>query len=158
VAVASLPVSVPDVVCSELFREPLLLAVPRGHPLGRRGAVNLAEVQNERLLLLKEGHCFREDVLTACTRARAQFHSVFESDHFAGIFPLVASGYGISIVPEMTAGAAAQCELAPLSRKAVRRIGYLRARRHVATRPLRAFIDWLRAAAPKPRARAAPGS
>jgi LysR family hydrogen peroxide-inducible transcriptional activator len=158
IAVASLPVRVPDIVCSELFREPLLAAVPRRHPLAGCGAVNLAEVHNERLLLLKEGHCFREDVLTACTRARAQFRSVFESDHFAGIFPLVASGFGISIVPEMTSDAAGECELVPLSRRAVRRIGYLRARRHIATRALRAFIEWLRAASPGPQARSVPES
>ncbi len=148
VAIASLPVKNPDIVCSELFREPLLLAVPRGHRLAQSGAARLADFQNERLLLLKDGHCFRDQVLTACTRARAQFHAVFESDQFASIVPLVASGYGVSLIPEMAREMAAGCELVPLAPASVRRVGYLRARRRVVTRPLRVFLDWLRSCAP----------
>ncbi len=81
-ALLSLPVRNRDIVVSELLREPMLMAVAKNHRLAEARAADLREMHQERLLLLKEGHCFREEMLTACTRARAEFHSVFESDHF----------------------------------------------------------------------------
>jgi LysR family hydrogen peroxide-inducible transcriptional activator len=143
-AVVALPVSAPDVVASELLREPLLLAIPPGHRLAQTGSADLKEVRHERLLLLRQGHCFRDNVLTACTRAKADFHSVFESDQFSSIFALVAAGFGISIVPQMAAADARECALLPLATPGVRRIGYLRARRHNPTKTERAFVTWLR--------------
>jgi len=97
------------------------------------------------MLLLKEGHCFRQDVLTACTRANIEFHSIFESDQFASIFPLVASGFGISLVPAMAVGHAANCQILPLDRPAFRRVGYVQARHRFQSKPRQAFITWLRA-------------
>jgi LysR family hydrogen peroxide-inducible transcriptional activator len=149
-AVASLPVHSPEIVCSELFREPLLLGVPADHPLGRAARVDLRELAGERLLLLKEGHCLRNDVLTACKRARTEFKSVFETDHLTSILALVASGFGVSIIPQMAAGAAAGCRLIPLAQNSVRRIGYLRVRRHFLSRAMKEFTAWLRASIPSP--------
>ena len=143
-AVVSLPVPKADIVCSELFREELLLVVPRKHPLNGHPPVNLRELRNERLLLLKEGHCLRDDVLTACTRARAELRSVFETNQMESIFELVRSGFGLSVVPEMAISHAGGCALVRLDTKSYRRIGYLRARRHLVSKPMREFTSWLR--------------
>jgi len=118
--------------------------VGRGHRLAKAASVDLAEVRHERMLLLKDGHCFRQDVLTACTRARVEFHSIFESDQFASIFPLVASGFGVSLVPAMACAQARDCKILPLAKPAVRRIGYLRARNRFESKPKRAFIEWVK--------------
>ncbi len=147
VALAALPVKNPDIVCSELFREPLLVAVGRDHRLARATSVELSEVRHERMLLLKEGHCFRENVLTTCSRANVEFHSIFESDQFASIFPLVASGFGVSLVPAMAAAHATDCKILPLAKPAFRRVGYLQARHRFISNPKRAFLTWLRNAA-----------
>jgi len=144
VVVASLPVSNPDIVCSELFREPILLAVSPNHHLANAEAVDMSDVRNERLVLLKEGHCFRDQVLAACTRSSAQFESVFESDQFSSIFPLVASGFGLSLVPAMAGVFAIGCKLIPLKRAGVRRIGFLRNRRSFHSKAAKAFTAWLR--------------
>jgi LysR family hydrogen peroxide-inducible transcriptional activator len=144
VALAALPVKNPEIICSELFRERLALAVGRNHRLAKAPAVDLADVRDERMLLLKEGHCFRQDVLTVCTRARVELHSIFESDQFASIFPLVSSGFGVTLVPEMAIPHARDCKIVPLERPAFRRIGYLQARRRVPTKPKQSFISWLR--------------
>ncbi len=144
VAVASLPVSNPEIVSSELFREPILLAVPPGHRLANVDAVDMSDVRQERLVLLKEGHCFRDQVLAACTRASAQFESVFESDQFSSIYPLVASGFGISLVPEMARASALGCALVPLRRGGFRRVGFLRNRRSFHGKTVKAFTSWLR--------------
>ncbi len=145
-AVLSLPIANPDLVCSELFREALFLAVGETHPLAKNKIVNLRDLALERMLLLREGHCFRENVMTACTRANAQVASVFETDQLGSIFPLVASGFGITLIPAMAAGCAMKCVIIPVSPGNVRRVGYVRSRRHFVGKPMRAFIQWLKAA------------
>jgi LysR family transcriptional regulator, hydrogen peroxide-inducible genes activator len=148
-AVVSLPLPKADIVCSELFREELLLVVPRKHPLSAHSPANLRDLRNERLLLLKEGHCLRDDVLTACTRARAELRSVFETNQMESIFELVRSGFGLSVVPEMALSHAGGCSLVRLHNKSYRRIGYIRARRHLVSKPMREFTTWLRLIAKK---------
>jgi len=54
-AILSRPVTSPDMVCSELFRELILLAVPPQHRLASMERVDLKELRQERLLLLQEG-------------------------------------------------------------------------------------------------------
>jgi len=158
VAVTSVPVRGPELVCSELFREPILAVVAADHPLAGRASIQAGELRQDRLLLLREGHCFRDDALAVCRRARVPLQTVFETDQFASIFALVAAGFGISLVPAMAArsqrpgaersrGKArreAGCVLLPLEGGAVRRVGYLQLRRHVASPAQQAFIQWLR--------------
>lgn len=144
IAVSGLPVRNPDIVCSELTREPLLLAVAEDHGLAHRSSVDLHDLRDQRLLLLKEGHCLRDDVLATCSRSRMELTSVFESDQLASVFQLVRSGFGVTIVPAMAAPFASGCKLIPLRGNSFRRIGYLRARRHCVSRPMREFADWMR--------------
>ena len=144
VAVASLPVNNPDIVCSDLFKEPILVALGRDHRLARAKKISLPELQHEKILLLKEGHCFRDNALTICSRARVSYSSMFETDQFSSIFPLVSSGLGISLVPQMAARADTGCKFLPLEREVFRRIGYMRIRRHAAGTAQRAFVEWLR--------------
>jgi len=81
---------------------------------------------------------------SACTRAKVQFHSIFESDQFASIFPLVASGFGVSLVPAMAVPHARECRILPLSRAAFRRVGYAQTRHRFQSKPRNTFISWLR--------------
>jgi LysR family hydrogen peroxide-inducible transcriptional activator len=130
------------------MREPLFLAVAEKHPLAREKAVDLHELHNERFLLLKEGHCLRDDVLRTCVHGRTELRAVFETDQLASIFQFVRSGFGLTVVPAMTSSQSAGCKLIPLRGNSFRRIGYLRARRHVVSRPMREFTKWLRTLAP----------
>ena len=143
-AVVALPISSPDIVCSELFREEILLAVTSDHPMAQHPAVSLSQLRHERMLLLKEGHCFRDSVLTACHKANLELRSIFESDQFASIFPLVAAGYGVSLIPSMASPHAAKCRILRLDKPSFRRIGYVQVRRHFAGKSQKAFIAWLR--------------
>lgn len=143
-AVLSLPISNPDLVCSELFREALFLAVGESHSFAKSKVVALKDLAPERLLLLREGHCFRENVMTACTRANTQVHSVFETDQLGSIFPLVASGFGITLAPAMAAACATGCVIIPVNPGSVRRVGYIRSRRQFGGKPMRAFVQWLK--------------
>jgi LysR family transcriptional regulator, hydrogen peroxide-inducible genes activator len=142
-AISGLPVRGPDIICSELFREPLFLAVAEGHRLSNGGPIALSDLRKERLLLLKEGHCLREDALMACTRAKAKLPSIFETDQMASIFQLVRASFGVTVVPAMAVSHSAGCKLLPL-RGSFRRVGYLRAKHHVVSNAMREFISWLR--------------
>jgi LysR family transcriptional regulator, hydrogen peroxide-inducible genes activator len=143
-AVVGLPVRNPDIVCSELFREQIVVALKKGHRLSREPRVRVAQLKQERMLLLKEGHCFRDDALTACRRGSAAFASVFETDQFSSIFSLIAGGFGTSLVPKMATIGQAECDFIPLEKDAARRVGYIRAQRRVASPAQRSFVEWLR--------------
>lgn len=143
-AIISPPVNNPEIVCSDLFRERIRAVVAPDHRLASAKRISLPELQQERLLLLKEGHCFRDNALTVCSRARTHFVSIFETNQFSSIFPLVAAGFGVSLVPEMAAPAASGCILLNLEREAYRRIGYIRVRQHDLTAAHKEFIRWLR--------------
>ncbi|HMJ61779.1 MAG TPA: LysR family transcriptional regulator substrate-binding protein, partial [Bryobacteraceae bacterium] len=148
-AVVSPPVHNPDIVSSDLFREPIVVAVGKNHRLASEACVSLPELRDEKMLLLKEGHCFRDNALTVCNRARANFVSIFETNQFSSILPLVAAGFGISLAPQMAMDSRSGCKFLPLEREAYRRVGYMRVRQHALGTAQRAFINWLRAVARK---------
>jgi LysR family hydrogen peroxide-inducible transcriptional activator len=146
IAILSIPVEGNNLVMRELFREPIHLAVPDFHILAKAEKVMLRRVSDERLLILKDGHCLRDETLTICDRARARFAAQFEADQFASIFELIRAGFGVSLVPEMARRAAAGCQLIPIEPKAIRRIGYVRLERRYLSRVMESFTGWLREA------------
>jgi LysR family hydrogen peroxide-inducible transcriptional activator len=143
VIVISLPLRQPDLICSELFREPLHLVASSDHPFCNELPATF-DLSRERLLLLKEGHCFRDDMLTACTRGNAKLTAAFEGDHFGSIFPLVASGVGVTIAPRMAAVRATGCVMLPLAKDQSRRVGYARLKSSAGFKTLTVFTKWLR--------------
>jgi LysR family hydrogen peroxide-inducible transcriptional activator len=143
IGIVSLPVKGNHLVMRELFRDPIHLAVPETHVLGDAEKVSLRRVSDERLLILKEGHCLRDETLTICNRGRARFEAQFEADQFASIFELIRAGFGVSLVPEMARRAAAGCRLIPIEPKAMRRIGYVRLERRYLSRAMESFTRWL---------------
>lgn len=149
VAVLSLPVEGAGLVMKELFREPLYLAVPEGHPLAADQKVSLRRLSQERLLILKDGHCLRDETLAVCDRARARFAGQFEADQFLTIFELIRAGFGVSIVPEMARRLSEGCRLIEIEPKASRRVGYVRLERRYLSKALETFTAYLREATEK---------
>lgn len=148
-AVLSLPVEGAGLVMKELFRDPLYLAVPEGHALAGAGKAHLRRISEERLLILKDGHCLRDETLEVCARARARFAAQFEADQFLTIFELIRAGFGVSIVPEMARRLSAGCRLIEIEPKASRRVGYVRLELRYIPKALEAFTDYLKQAAEK---------
>jgi LysR family transcriptional regulator, hydrogen peroxide-inducible genes activator len=103
--------------------------------------VDLKELRQERLLLLREGHCFTDNALAACRKARITPNAIFESDQFASIFALVAAGTGVRLIPAMAAASAEGCRVVPLHPESFRRIGYAHIRRHFRPAAQKAFIE-----------------
>lgn len=152
-AIVSLPLRQPDLVCAELLREPLLAALPPDHPLAGEPELDPRALRHERWLLLRDGHCFRNEVLALCRRALRDPDALFETDQFASIVALVASGFGVSILPAMAAAEARACCLVPV-RGAQRRIGYARLDRAFVPPAQTAFTEWLKSLARRKAPRA----
>ena len=91
-----------------LYDEPFMAAVPVNHPLARRKTVSAEELKNETMLLLGTGHCFRDHVLEVCPEY-ARFSSdaegirkSFEGSSLETIKYMVASGMGVTVVPQLS--------------------------------------------------------
>ena len=139
VAIVSLPVEGAGLVMKELFRDPLRLAVREDHPLASEEKVHLRRLCEERLLILKDGHCLRDETLSICDRGRARFAGQFEADQVLTIFELIRAGFGVSIVPEMVRGLSQGCRLLEIEPKASRRIGYVRLERRYLSKAHQSF-------------------
>jgi LysR family transcriptional regulator, hydrogen peroxide-inducible genes activator len=144
-ALLALPVPASHCLAHELFRERLYVVVPQDHRLASLQHVHLKQIENDPFLLLKEGHCFRENTLSACGRARLQPNVVFESGQFTTILAMVAAGTGVSVVPEMAVEERAGCRFLPLADEgAYRRVGIVQLKQHFRSRVHRAFLEHLR--------------
>jgi LysR family hydrogen peroxide-inducible transcriptional activator len=91
-----------------LYDEPFLVALPKRHPLARRKRISSEELNEQQMLLLGTGHCFRDHVLEVCPEyARYSSHAEgmrksFEGSSLETIKHMVASGMGITVVPQLS--------------------------------------------------------
>lgn len=140
--VAALPLDAPDLVSTEIFREPFFLAVPAGHPVAGLTSIRLEEIpKGSPFLLLKEGHCFRDSTIEACHKSRVSLNIVFESGQFATILAMVSAGMGISAVPRMAAQPVRGCRFVPIAnRNASRTVGVTTLARHFQTHSEKIFL------------------
>jgi LysR family hydrogen peroxide-inducible transcriptional activator len=101
-ALASLPLLDDHFAIEPLFTEELLLALPAGHRLATKRRIAAADLEGERLIVMKEGHCLGDQVLAFCDRQAAAAVR-FRSAQLETIHALVRAGLGISLVPAMAA-------------------------------------------------------
>ncbi len=90
-----------------LYDEPFMAAVPSNHPLAKQDSISAAELKAETMLLLGNGHCFRDHVLEVCPEF-ARFSSdaegirkSFEGSSLETIKHMVAAGMGVTLVPRL---------------------------------------------------------
>ncbi|MGH6944370.1 MAG: LysR substrate-binding domain-containing protein [Geminicoccaceae bacterium] len=99
--VLALPVDGPEVETLRLFEDVFTLAVHPSHPLASRERVRQADVAPERLLLLEEGHCLRDQALALCGSAGAKQTEEFRASSLATVVQMVINGFGCTILPEL---------------------------------------------------------
>jgi LysR family hydrogen peroxide-inducible transcriptional activator len=87
---------------AEIARDPFLAALPKGHPLARKKRLELSDLEGEDVLLLDEGHCFRDQALAICTKARAA-EKPFRATSLATLAQMVSSGAGMTLLPAIAA-------------------------------------------------------
>jgi LysR family hydrogen peroxide-inducible transcriptional activator len=132
VILVALPFEAPGVMTRAVYDEPFMVAVPKGHPWEGRKRVTSEELTSESLLLLGEGHCFRDQVLEICHTVRARERSplakTVEGGSLETIRQMVAGGVGITVLPATstatTGGANELIRILPFARPApTRRVG-----------------------------------
>jgi len=107
----SLPFADPGIVTLPLYDEPFVVLLPASHPWTAREAIAAEALGGETLLLLGAGHCFREQVMSACPGCRAEatarggLQQAVEGSSLETIRHMVASGMGITVLPCTAAGA-----------------------------------------------------
>jgi LysR family hydrogen peroxide-inducible transcriptional activator len=98
-AIVALPISEPSLTEVALFTEKFLLVRPRedkGTP------VPSSEMLREmRLLLLDEGHCFRDQALSFCDMQASRPREVLDASSLSTLVQMVGAGMGITLIPEM---------------------------------------------------------
>lgn len=101
VAVLALPVVDEQLHCEPLFQEPFVLAVREGHPLAERDHLQLQDLDGQRLLLLEDGHCLREQALDVCHMAGAREKGEFRATSLETLRQMAAAGVGLTLLPTL---------------------------------------------------------
>ncbi len=100
----ALPVPAEGLAIEPLFDEPFFLIAPRSHALAAKKAVSESDLAGERVLLLDEGHCLREQALSVCARAGAvdaTGEGDFRATSIETLRHMVASGMGLTLLPAL---------------------------------------------------------
>lgn len=100
-ALLALPVAGEGLESFALFDEPFRLAVAKDHPLAGRKQVTATDIADEPLLLLDEGHCLRDQALEFCKLNELSESGEFRATSLETLMQMVASGIGVTLVPEM---------------------------------------------------------
>lgn len=101
----AIPLEDPAIETLEVVREPFFLAVSRSSPLARRSRIQKDDLEGQEILLLEEGHCFRDQALEVCHRAGAVEKSSFKATSLETIRHMVAGGAGMTLIPERAVSA-----------------------------------------------------
>ncbi len=104
--IAALPLNSPALVTEELFSDRFFLAVPADDPEFAAPPVPPESPALERLMLLEEGHCLREQALAVCGSVRPVAMASYGATSLTTLLQMVAHGLSVTLVPEMAAGAA----------------------------------------------------
>ncbi len=106
VVILSLPFAEPDIVTQELYEEAFVVLMPASHRLATRKLIRAIDLNEENLLLLGEGHCFRDQILEYCPDLKTSvedsdslIRTAAEGSSLETLRHMVASGLGITILP-----------------------------------------------------------
>jgi LysR family hydrogen peroxide-inducible transcriptional activator len=107
-AMLALPVAEPEIDTLKLFYDLFLLAVPADDPRPADRRINAAGIDQSRLILLEDGHCLRDQTLALCgTVGRGNGSGApgmaFAASSLSTVMQMVASGYGITLIPQIAA-------------------------------------------------------
>lgn len=152
-ALLALPVPLEGLTCEVLFAEPFVAALPVAHPLAARAAIRPADLPDENLLLLEEGHCLRDQALELCARRPGGLAEEIRGTSLETLRQMVSLGVGCTVMPHLAVSSAPPSTLiqyrpfvAPVP---VRTIGLVWRRRAPNDLALRMIAETLRAHLPE---------
>ncbi|MEW9807701.1 hydrogen peroxide-inducible genes activator [Mesorhizobium sp. ZMM04-5] len=105
--IAANPLGAAGLATETLFSDRFFLAVPSGDPAFAAPPVPPESPALERLMLLEEGHCMRDQALAVCGSVQPVAMASFGATSLTTLLQMVSHGLGVTLVPEMAADAAA---------------------------------------------------
>lgn len=107
--IIALPFTEPDVLTKALYDEPFEVLLPHDHAWAKKKQINPDLLPDSDLLLLGDGHCFRDQVLDMCPalakQQNSQLKAIAEGSSLETLRHMVASGLGITVLPKSATGA-----------------------------------------------------
>jgi LysR family transcriptional regulator, hydrogen peroxide-inducible genes activator len=154
-ALVALEAELGDVEREVVAEDRFVLAFPASHPLaGKSSPAEPSELRGAEVLLLEEGHCFRDQALEVCSAARAH-EGEFRATSLTTLVQMVAGGAGITMLPSVAvateAGRAGLRVRALASSRAHRTIALVWRRRSPLGPALRQVAQAVREAFPEPK-------
>src|SRR5260370_1758038 len=116
VLMLALPILEVETATVALFEDPFLLAVPKDDRRPEGTIVSADDIDLARLILLEEGHCLREQALAFCAGDRRDKSFGLGATSLATVLQMVATRYGISLLPEVAIDVEARDERVKLLR------------------------------------------
>lgn len=100
-AIAATPLELLNVKEAPLYYEPFVGYIPEGHRLSGKQNLEVNDLDLDDLLLLQDGHCFKEGILNLCkaTRSSGNDHFQLESGSFETLIKLSNEGLGMTLLP-----------------------------------------------------------
>ena len=97
----ALPVALPELETLRIAEDPFLAALPQQHRLLEQPQVPLSALGGERMLLLEDGHCLRDQALSACGLPGAGVDGAFAATSLHTLVQMVAGGLGVTLLPRL---------------------------------------------------------
>jgi LysR family hydrogen peroxide-inducible transcriptional activator len=146
-AILALPVQGQSLHAEALFREELLLVLPKAHPLADKPRLALKDLADEAFILLNDSHCLTHNTLSFCHQKQFQPIVTSRISQLATLQELVALGQGISFIPAMARRLdenPARVYRSLAGEKPARTIGLVWHKHRFQSRLFKRFVDWLR--------------
>lgn len=102
--ILALPLPVSGLSSSALFEEPFLFVTGSAHALAKKRAVTESDLEGERVLLLDEGHCLRDQALSLCRKSGADVdarNGNFRATSIETLRHMVGAGMGSTLLPAL---------------------------------------------------------
>ena len=136
-----------DIATVHLFDDELLLAIPGTHKLAKKRKVDLSQLKEFPLVLLKEEHCLSIQTLNLCNLSNIQPRIEIESSQLETVVAMIESGFGLSLIPSMARSflQKRKVEFSSIGPKPVhRQIGLAMIEQAKLTRTHQAFVEFCR--------------
>ena len=98
----ALPVEHPEIETQVLFEDTFVLALPAARLLPPKAVATPELFENDRLLLLEEGHCLRDQALSFCELKQVEHLNTFGTTSLSTIVEMVANGLGVTLLPRIS--------------------------------------------------------
>ncbi|MXP63676.1 hydrogen peroxide-inducible genes activator [Roseomonas sp. M0104] len=95
----ALPAALPEAETLRVAHDPFMAALPEGHRLAGEASLPLSALGSERMLLLEDGHCLRDQALSACGMPGAG--DAFAATSLHTLVQMVAGGLGVTLLPQL---------------------------------------------------------